>query len=194
LYDVYLQADAGASAARPIWEGGEDKHLLDISPDGRYVLARLYSPVTLDDLYLFTLDGSAPPKPLVVTDGVELDARFSPDGKAIAYSSAREGSSQVYVRGLPDGRSVQVSIDGGIRVQWSADGTQLFFRTMSDVYAVTMNGLQPSKPKLLFPAPPDSYIAYSARSNRFIVVTTNAHDGISMHNYNTSWMSAVQPR
>jgi Tol biopolymer transport system component len=186
MYDIYVQADDGASPARAVWKGGDDKHPSSVSPDGRYLLATLYTPATRDDLYLVTLDGSAPPKPLVATEGGEGDAQFSPDGKWIAYTSSREGRSQVYVRGFPEGRSVQVSIDGGSSPGWSADGKQIFFRTPSDaVYVVTV-APQPSKPQLLFTPAPGTRLTYSRRSNRFAVVNTPSSADV-ITNYTNAW-------
>ena len=58
----------------------------------------------------------------------ERDARFSPDGRWIAYVSNESGRAEVSVRaisGLP--RRTVVSGDGGAQPVWRRDGAELFF-------------------------------------------------------------------
>jgi len=55
-------------------------------------------------------------------------ARFSPDGRWIAYTSTQSGAADVWVRPFPAGGApVRVSFDGGNAPAWSHDGKDLFF-------------------------------------------------------------------
>src|SRR5437660_8665471 len=57
------------------------------------------------------------------------DARFSPNGRFVAYSSDESASSvQVFVETFPAGGGKwQISTNGGIRPVWRADGRELYY-------------------------------------------------------------------
>jgi len=55
-------------------------------------------------------------------------ARFSPDGRLIAYISDRTGEPEIYVAPFPvPGRPVRVSLAGGRDPRWRSDGRELFY-------------------------------------------------------------------
>jgi Tol biopolymer transport system component len=64
----------------------------------------------------------------------EVLARFSPDGKWVAYQSNESGRFEVYLRSFPGNSTrVQVSADGGVKPIWSRDGSRIYYwnqRTM----------------------------------------------------------------
>ena len=78
---------------------------------------------------IYPLTGSARPYPLFekLTSNVP-DARFSPDGKWIAFSSDQSGRSEVYLAPFgTSGRAVQLSTKGGQNVRWMPDGKHLLY-------------------------------------------------------------------
>jgi serine/threonine-protein kinase len=72
------------------------------------------------------------------------NARFSPDGRWLAYSSNESATDQVYVRAFPDrGGKWQISKDGGMYPIFSPNGRELFFRNLDNqvmVAAYTVKG------------------------------------------------------
>jgi DNA-binding winged helix-turn-helix (wHTH) protein len=97
----------------------------DATPDGRTLI---YSEqVPGGGLNLFTLEGGGTPKAVTPSAANERGARISRDGRWLAYESAVSGTSQVYVRALAGGRSVQASPIGGRSPVWSRDRRQLYF-------------------------------------------------------------------
>ena len=67
-------------------------------------------------------------------EGYEMFARFSPDGKWIAYSSDESGRREVYVQGFAADRvpaaavgKWQISTAGGDKPRWRHDGKELFY-------------------------------------------------------------------
>ena len=67
-------------------------------------------------------------------------ARFSPNGRWLAYSSNESGRSEVYVRPFPGlGGTSQVSTEGGAEPVWSRDGRELFYRGSDGVMAVPVS-------------------------------------------------------
>jgi eukaryotic-like serine/threonine-protein kinase len=76
--------------------------------------------------------------------GRKRSARFSPDGKWIAYVSDETGEYQVYATAYPDsGRVVAVSSTGGLSPIWSSDGRELFFRRGSRVMRARVSSTMP---------------------------------------------------
>ncbi len=71
-------------------------------------------------------DGSR--SPVAADPFNETDARWSPDGRWIAYVSDESGQPDVYVvRDGPPSDRVRVSFAGGVKPRWSADGRSIFF-------------------------------------------------------------------
>ncbi len=107
----------------------------DITPDGKWLLivTGSFPYVTDADLQWLALDGSKRLLPLVGNPASETDARISPDGKWVAYSSNESGVNQVYVvsaarepNAAPSAKW-QVSVDGGRYPVWSRDGRELVY-------------------------------------------------------------------
>ena len=58
----------------------------------------------------------------------ESDARWSPDGRWVAYISDEPGRPEIFVERWPqDGRKWRVTSAGGTRPRWQRDGRGLFF-------------------------------------------------------------------
>jgi dipeptidyl aminopeptidase/acylaminoacyl peptidase len=82
---------------------------------------------------------------------------FSPDGHYMAYVSNETGRFEIYVRRFPGPSGKwQVSAEGGIDPQWSADGRTIYFRSLnSKLMAAPVTpgaGFQAGVPKALFTA------------------------------------------
>ena len=108
------------------------------SPDALSFLFHEIHPECGFDLWLF--DGSGP-EPRVaewlVTPFSELQARISPNGRWVVYTSTETGQGEVYVRPLwGSGETVLVSSGGGTEGQWSAAGRELFYRSGGQMMAV----------------------------------------------------------
>jgi serine/threonine-protein kinase len=68
---------------------------------------------------------------------------FSPDGRWVALESDESGRTEIYLRGLADGRRLAVSTDGGTRPRWSADGRALYFDAGRRLMRATIDTRQP---------------------------------------------------
>lgn len=144
--ELLLRADAGK---------GDHPHADGWSPDGESLA--LTNPVTSSgntDIWILRPRDNPPLKPLLQTQFREGGARFSPDGRWLAYVSNETGRDEVYVRPFPGpGEKQQVSLDGGTEPTWPRTGGELFFRNGEKMMAVAV-GLQPTfsaaKPRVLF--------------------------------------------
>jgi serine/threonine protein kinase/Tol biopolymer transport system component len=125
---------AGNLYQRSVGVVGEDKVLFkssvgktptDWSRDGRYLT---YS--ALDDVWALPLPVSDHTQPSQVTKTpfVESGARFSPDGRWIAYQTNESGAQDVYIQSFPEsGLKQKVSLNGGSLPRWSRDSKELFY-------------------------------------------------------------------
>ena len=73
-----------------------------LSPDGKTVLYTRTTTVVATgkrnaDIYSVPADGSAPPSLFIGGEKSENTARWSADGKRVAFISTRDGAPQVYV-------------------------------------------------------------------------------------------------
>ncbi len=125
--DIYVQSSAAGAQESLVFASGDDKVPTSWSPDGRFILFENWTAHGID-LDVLSLEGSAKTEPFIHTQFDETHAVFSPDGKRVAYVSNESGRDEVYVTSFPGraGRR-QVSIGGGTRPRWRADGRELFF-------------------------------------------------------------------
>jgi Tol biopolymer transport system component len=73
----------------------------------------------------------------------ETEARWSPDGRWIAYVSDESGRPDVYVR-RPDLTRVRVSFGGGRRPRWTRDGRALLFLRGSAIMRADLTAGEPA--------------------------------------------------
>ena len=94
----------------------------DISQDARFLLYQ-QSTNRGYDLGVIPLTGDRKPTPFFSGTSNEVQGRFSPNGRWIAYASDESGKFEVYVRPFPTQPSAQsttISIAGGMQPEWRA--------------------------------------------------------------------------
>lgn len=137
------QAPATAASPGPRFTAAEMMALdrisdPQLSPDGAWVACAmtdvdLAANTRNSDLWLVSLEGTAPPRRLTSHPRSDTRPRWSRNGRRIAFLSAREGTSQVHVIDLAGGepRRVTSLATGANGVLWIDDATLL---VASDVY------------------------------------------------------------
>ena len=146
-------AEGSASAkARMIWQDANHFHVNDWSPDRRTILVETRRTTNNDILAVDVETGTA--KDLLASPYPEYAARFSNDGKWLAYVSEESGRAEVYVQPYPAlNARVAASTAGGHEPIWSADGRKLFFRSADSVMEAAITSVSPlefAAPKALF--------------------------------------------
>jgi len=107
-----------------------------ISSDGRMLVYETRgSAGEGSDLWLSRSDVEAS-IPIVATFADESEPAIHPDGALLAYVSNESRRPEVYLQPLPQGRRVQVSVDGGELPAWSRDGKELFFLQQYSIMSV----------------------------------------------------------
>jgi len=148
---------------------GAGLNATDISPDGTFLICQsadfvLVVPLTGDPAARKAID-------FLRDEFTNTIARFSPDGRFIAYRSdeAQPERGEVYVRpfmaatGMPGDGKWRVSKDGvNAMIHWRADGKEIFFRGLNlesndlrvmSVDVTTTPTFSVGTPKLLFRLP-----------------------------------------
>ena len=175
---------------------------MDWSHDGRHLLYMTGGGATRLDMWVYDVERKTS-APLLNSPFNESRARFSPDGKWIAYVSDETSADQVYVRSFPDGATkLRISTAGGTQPEWRRDGKELFFLAPdSTLMAVEVheNGdsLAVGSPQALFVtnAEPDRVIrnnyTVSADGQRFLVMSPLVSPGASPLVGVLNWMAGL---
>ena len=156
-----------------VLKGGINNALEDWSRDGKFLAYTESGESTASDIFLLPLEGERKPVPYLQTPANEIQARFSPDGRWMAYTSNESGQPRVYVQDIPaTGRKYQISPQIGAYPEWRRDGGELFFLTAGEFMAVPVtlgDTFQSGTPQALFDATGLGRIEPSADGHRFLV-------------------------
>jgi Tol biopolymer transport system component len=146
IIDIYQKEVAGASQPKLLQHSGENNFIHQWSPDGRLLLYRV-GPIT----WALPLDGAGKPWGPYAME----NARISPNGRWVAYTSNQSGRSEVYVQSFPPSEGKwQVSADGGMEPVWRKDGKELYYTSGDKLIAMDVKTdtpvFEPGLAKLLF--------------------------------------------
>jgi serine/threonine-protein kinase len=187
LTSAYVKASDGSGLAEVFFSPSDLENAgqvlpFDWTPDGRSLLLEFTNENASNLLVFSKEDGDT--KILLETPAAEQAPALSPNGRWLAYSSDEAGDFQIFVRPFPGpGGKWQLSTEGGFGPRWSPDGTELYFRWQSGLYAVAVDGdsgsFRASRPEIIL----DGMGAVSVDtdydvldSNRFLVVESAGDD------------------
>jgi eukaryotic-like serine/threonine-protein kinase len=186
-------------------EGTQQRRPIDVSPDGHTLL--FTERTARGNLNIFTLPlaGPATPSALFRSRFNETDPRFSPDGRAMAFTSDESGQFEVYVAPFPPtGGKAPVSsgIAPGSDLQqgarWSHDSRVLFYvsadRRLMAVPVRTTPMPEVGKPAPLFALQGRTWVdfAVAADSKRFLAVVPQAFAGEQPLTVILNWTAEVR--
>jgi len=130
---IYQKASSGAGVAELLLQSPEVMTPNGWSRDGRFLLG--HNTLGQGHLWLLPLDpGNRKPFPPFASRFSEMEGRFSPDGRWIAYRSNESGRFEIYVRPFATSAADSpasewmISRGGGDGVRWRADGGELFYQ------------------------------------------------------------------
>ena len=132
-FGIYVRAADGSGREEVLVEPvPQQVYAMDWSPDGK-LIAYVQWQTSGTALWMLPVQGDHKPYLLLQTpqgpnQSFRTIARFSPDGKWLAYSSGESGRFEVYVSPFPGpGGKWLVSTQGGWFPQWRRDGRELFY-------------------------------------------------------------------
>jgi Tol biopolymer transport system component len=121
-FNLYLKNADGSQEEQLIPQDGADRYPTDWSHDGKYLLYELGT-----DLWFVTFP-ELTATPFLKAGSTPKVARFSPDGRWVAYASNESGRWEIYVTSFPAAHGKwQVSNAGGEQPRWRSDGKELFY-------------------------------------------------------------------
>ena len=133
-----MPADRSSSAVR-LDPAGTRQSPVSISPDGRHLSFDQKGQGTRDDAWVLSLESDARTHAIAQSRFAEGSAKFSPDGKWIAYASDESSRSEIYIQPFPGpGPKVQVSNGGGFDPVWRRSGGELYYRSANKMMAVSI--------------------------------------------------------
>jgi serine/threonine-protein kinase len=158
------------------------------SPDGKFLAYWTAGPETGADIWILPLKGERKPWPFLQTKFNEGEAKFSPDGRWVAYSSDESGRPEVYVQSFPaPGAKWQISTDGGGAPEWAGNGRELFYVSLAgklmSVVVRTQPAFSTDKPRIIVDIPPFLLATFgpgysvSSDGQRFLFVKANVEKG-----------------
>ncbi len=177
--DLFQKESSGAGEEELLSRTGVSQVATDWSTDGRFILYQALQPETNYDVWALPLEGDRNPIVVVQAAFAEGDARLSPDGRWLAYTSDESGRPEVYVRPfLRPGGSQLISTGGGWQPKWRrGDGKELFYlspdrRVMSVAVQSDPTTFRRSVPRVLFDEPvSDGSYDVSRDGQRFLINT-----------------------
>ncbi|HYE87454.1 MAG TPA: hypothetical protein VEA16_13925, partial [Vicinamibacterales bacterium] len=137
-FNLFIKPVDGGGDAAPLLASPWNQFPTSWMPDASRLAFTEFQPVTGADIWVLDVD-TRTRAPLVRTLFDETWARFSPDGRWIAYMSNESGRWEIYARGVDAGAPrIRISQNGGVWPCWSLDGRTIYFSASGQTRAVSL--------------------------------------------------------
>jgi Tol biopolymer transport system component len=132
--EMWFQPIDGGAPHRLVTQRGTWSSPVSVSADGRYLAYFSYDTETQGRIWYLDLDTDASsPVPRELSVEFGLWPTIAPDGRWIVFCSWSDEIKGLFVRRFPDGTQEQrVAPESAREAGWSADGRELFYRTIDD--------------------------------------------------------------
>ena len=143
-YDIFKRAADGSRPEERVVTSTNDKNPSSISPNGRTLLYNTDIGGGDDDIFMTSPNPAehSRPTPVLTGSGNQQDAKFSPDGAWITYSSNESGRMETFITPFPADRGParqQISVGGGEESGWAPDGRTIYYQWGGRLIKVKVN-------------------------------------------------------
>jgi serine/threonine-protein kinase len=172
---IHSIATDGSGKAERLADGSNSQFPRSVSPSGDTILIDDLDPETGRDIWELSVSRKES-KPLIKTPFIEGGPEFSPRGHWIAYQQSDEsGRVEVYVQAYPGPGAKRRVSEGGANPFWSRTGRDLFYRTPTALFSVSIpdgDDLRPGPPVRVLALTPfdEAVVAGSPDDQRFLMV------------------------
>jgi Tol biopolymer transport system component len=177
--DIVVRAADGSGTEQMLTDEEGQRQPTDWSKDG-WILHLDREAAGSRLMQLAAIRESSPGKTVIVVPRSKKDfgitARFSPDGRWVAFDQDESGRSEVYVLSFPDARGrAQVSTNGGLAPKWTRGGKEIVYQDFEErIVAVDVDASQDMRvgtPKPLFQLPEGANFAWDVTPDgeRFLI-------------------------
>jgi Tol biopolymer transport system component len=201
---IVRKAVDGSGQETTILESSEPLHVSDVSRDGKLLLFEQKSDHIPTTTWILPLRAVGKPQLLSNEPVGTHFARFSPDGKWVAYVTTETGRNELYVKPVYGGGKQQLTSAGGWQSRWAADGRTIYYvndEGLVSALPVTVHGeaLEAGKPRVLFTVPslmPTSFFSASwdvtADGRHFVVNVSGDREDQSRATLISNWKSRLK--
>lgn len=138
-FNLFMKPVDGSAGPAPLIASPWNQFPTSWTPDASQLAFTEFQPLTGADIWVLDV-ATHQRRVLVRTLFDETWARFSPDGRSIAYMSNESGRWEVYVRAATgEGSRIRVSATGGVWPCWSLDGQTVYFSANGRTMASAMH-------------------------------------------------------
>jgi Tol biopolymer transport system component len=192
IFHVYNRASDGTGEPTQVIGGPFDVFPETVSPDGRFLVYSGGDTKTRGGIRVRPLLAAEESRVFVDTAAQETEARFSPDGRWISFTSDETGRNEIYIRGFPEGAvRVQVSSNGGDKARWSRQGGELFFREGDHMMVAPVRNGEVGRASMLFTN--RALVSYDvAADGRFVAVLRDESLPPAPVNIVLNWFDELQ--
>jgi eukaryotic-like serine/threonine-protein kinase len=170
-YNVFSISADGSGTSTQLTRSPNTQRATSVDRQGRWVLLNDISDKTGVDILKMQLGRGGIVSVFRQTEHRETAARFSPDGRWVAYDSNDTGRAEVYVEAFPGpGSRRQVSFAGGSAARWNSRGTELFYQGSDAILAVPVQDGRAT-------GPPVTIVGYTRNANALAPDWTISPDG-----------------
>ncbi len=125
--NLYQKNADGTGDEQLLLKTNEEKWADDWTRDGQHMIYQTYIKGHWE-LWVLPMFGDRTPFQYSQPSSNRSQARFSPDGKLVAYTSDESGQPEVYVGTFPaSSRKWRVSAGGGTQPSWRRDGKEIYY-------------------------------------------------------------------
>jgi serine/threonine protein kinase/Tol biopolymer transport system component len=197
-WGIYVKPTSGGGQEQAIYQSDAQVTPVDWSRDGRFISLEYLKPgsKTKEDIWILPLSGDHKAFPFAATEFAEADARFSPDGRWMTYTSDESGRRELYAVSFPNGgQKWEISPAGTLGGTWLSGDRVAYGSLDGSAVAVevkaTPQGLEIGPPKT-FPLPSISTNPAFAPDGQRVVLAVRVENAEASHvALVTNWMAGL---